>query len=378
MNRKADKLGLEPLKVTYSQIFVEEKVIENPNGTNKIIKVERLPVTIEGSSPKIEGWTFIAKIDHTESNNVVIDFTNSNVHDTYKDVECNCEHCNIKRSRNSTFIVKNEETQKIMQVGSSCLKDFLGHKNPEKVLEFYSWVKNIPSSGNEEVEMREVVRIDTVDAIALCVGSILEFGFKPKSSYGLSTSEDASGIFFDINFNLNPTRIAYAKKRYTEYTTSEKVKEIVSFVKDSYIKELSEKEGKNSFENTVLSILQMDSFKPQYMGYVAAGINAAIKNKIEAKEVSKKSNEWVGKVGEKSQFSVTVVNKSGFDSQFGYTVIYIMETAEGNQVTWFTNGNASFNVEDKLSFIATVKEHKEFKGRKQTVITRPSKIAIQG
>lgn len=37
----------------------------------------------------------------------------------------NCEHCNQKRKRNKTFVVQNEQTNEVLQVGSACMEDYI-------------------------------------------------------------------------------------------------------------------------------------------------------------------------------------------------------------------------------------------------------------
>ncbi|KPK59034.1 MAG: hypothetical protein AMJ59_12740 [Gammaproteobacteria bacterium SG8_31] len=85
----------------------------------------------------------------------------------------------------------------------------------------------------------------------------------------------------------------------------------------------------------------------------------------------------VGTVGERRDFDLTVRFVTDFETQFGITNVFVMEDAEGNVVVYkgagsLYNADGQFAVKgDKISVKATVKEHGERDGVKQTIIARP-------
>jgi hypothetical protein len=93
---------------------------------------------------------------------------------------------------------------------------------------------------------------------------------------------------------------------------------------------------------------------------------------------TKKPSEYVGKIGQRLSLDVTVTKKisiqtdswSYYDS--GVMDIYTLTDKDGNIFTIFTKSRFSdINQGDHVTLKATVKEHKEYKGEKQTVINRP-------
>lgn len=55
---------------------------------------------------------------------------------------CNCDHCGHSRKRNNTYILKNEESGETMQVGSTCMDDFVSQETMEMLM-LYSNAFNI-------------------------------------------------------------------------------------------------------------------------------------------------------------------------------------------------------------------------------------------
>lgn len=89
-------------------------------------------------------------------------------------------------------------------------------------------------------------------------------------------------------------------------------------------------------------------------------------------------SEYIGTVGERREFVCTLVGHFCYESSFGgygYWTdntmhIYKFKDENGNIIVWNT---ATYLDDDKpeYKFRATIKEHSEYKGEKQTVISRP-------
>ena len=89
-----------------------------------------------------------------------------------------------------------------------------------------------------------------------------------------------------------------------------------------------------------------------------------------------KVSDWIGKEKERREFSnCKLVAQFEFESNYcGWgsietSYIYKFEDADGNIIVWKTQ--KSLNELEEYNFVATIKCHDEYKGEKQTVITRP-------
>ena len=89
------------------------------------------------------------------------------------------------------------------------------------------------------------------------------------------------------------------------------------------------------------------------------------------------TSKFIGQIGDKITIEVTV--KFSFENTnvyYGHTVysyMYIMTDDDGNYYKWSTA--KFFKVGEKYKIAATVKDHVEYKGTAQTVITRGKEVA---
>lgn len=82
------------------------------------------------------------------------------------------------------------------------------------------------------------------------------------------------------------------------------------------------------------------------------------------------NSEWVSEVGEKVELNVIFKRVNWFETQFGESAIYSFEDENGNQIIWKTGTYLDVEQGSKISIKGTVKEHSEYRGVKQTVLTR--------
>lgn len=87
----------------------------------------------------------------------------------------------------------------------------------------------------------------------------------------------------------------------------------------------------------------------------------------------KSNSEYVGEIKERLRdLQVVYVKSREVDGYYGVTTIYTFKTGE-NILTWFSSGKGlpqDINVGDSFLLTGTVKDHKEYNGVKQTVLTR--------
>lgn len=105
-------------------------------------------------------------------------------------------------------------------------------------------------------------------------------------------------------------------------------------------------------------------------------------------QAEREASEYVGSVGDKITVEVTFSHEVSFDTQFGTQYIYFFKDEAGNTLAWKTsamlwiddldeNGNNIFiRKGDKIRFTASIKEHSEYKGEKQTMLSRVRKIEM--
>ena len=148
LQKRAHKLNLTPIAI------VE---LSRTSHTVEGVTFDLLEIELEGQTPKLNGWEFVATIEHGttpegEVINVIRAMPDKNVPVKFRTRDKLCDHCRANRTRKHTYIVRNETTNDWKQVGSTCLRDYVGHKDAKRVaaylqscIEFFEDEPEFPS-----------------------------------------------------------------------------------------------------------------------------------------------------------------------------------------------------------------------------------------
>ena len=91
-------------------------------------------------------------------------------------------------------------------------------------------------------------------------------------------------------------------------------------------------------------------------------------NALKYKNVESVS-EYVGEIGDREIFELTIQKAIGLDGMYGHSTMHIMEDTVGNVFVWNT-ASKTLEVGKTYKMKGTVKDHREYRGVKQTVLTR--------
>jgi len=84
-------------------------------------KIEGSMVTISGQAPVLDGWRFLAKIEHDAGGNLVKRMEGGDKSPAEWHVcKPNCDHCGVSRERNNTFMLKNSVRARAIVVFHAC------------------------------------------------------------------------------------------------------------------------------------------------------------------------------------------------------------------------------------------------------------------
>jgi hypothetical protein len=317
------------------------------------VQSEYSVLVIEGEPVKYNGWQFVGVAEFIEGKALTksiaggVEIKSSNVQVGY------CEHCKKIRSRSKVIFVQNEEG-KLSQVGSSCVKDFLGWEFSASALvteeDFEEEFGGFLGSGFSG--------FDTLSVLALAVCAVEKVGFVPSGG-GLSTKEI---VWEKLNGGFHG--LSKWKEIIGQEVTDahrEKAKELREFGKGF--------EGVSSYAENVRLVSGLTFQKYNTVGILVSLLKAA-ERQAEAK-VEKKvyKSEILAPVGEKIEVEVTVLSENTFESQFGLTTLYTFESGE-HQLKWFSSRGLNVEVGSKFTLKGTVKGTDEYKGAFSTVLTR--------
>ena len=93
-----------------------------------------------------------------------------------------------------------------------------------------------------------------------------------------------------------------------------------------------------------------------------------LREKWEADNAPK--TEWYGSIKDRVDLEVKLVRRGSYDTMYGTTFVYTFEDAQGHQLVWKTGTWLEQEVDSQVALKGTIKAHTEYKGTKQTELTR--------
>lgn len=373
LNKKANKLNVPSIEI--KEIEIQKKVDPKTKEVNLYHLIE-----INGEAPKLNGWKFVARIETIKDNlhNLIFVSPNEIVPSMYRETGSTCDHCSTNRYRKYTYILKNENND-YKQVGSSCLKDFLGHTNPHSYANYLEWIEDliIFAEDSEEYDRGSYgvndVKFDLTYYVSYVAEYIKQTGYflSRSKAQEFERSSTADSVWNEI----------HNRKLKKEHKIVQEIsEESEQLAKDAieWAISLKDKENLSDYQHNLQLSCEVNVVDWRSCGIVASLITAYQyeKDMIEKKERIKKerkNSEYFGEVGERGEFILTVINKRGFSTQFGWTTLHIFKDQDDNIATWFSS-NKEFEEGETVTIKATVKEHREYEGTKQTVLTRCNEV----
>jgi hypothetical protein len=365
--RRGNKLNVAPISYHIGEEVLKE--ITNSSGEKSFRKFFK--VSVEGQEPKFEGWIFVASLIPVGEENIINKFPGitEDVPERYRQ-GIKCEHCNISRYRNHSYLVKNESTGEYKQVGSSCIKDFLGGwGNPLVILQSLELLQNaiLLCENFEDVSDDDFSRggsrgydyFSTLEIVTYAILFINRYGYK-KSSCDNSTANTIRNI---LNRSSNEK---FDKNDFEK--SKQKAEECLDWIRDNF----QNTNSLNDFEYDMYTVAKQEYITSKLIGYLA--YLPIMKQKNDVKEEERKAqsvvSNFVGTVGEKVKLNLTFYNSFTFEGNYGTTFVYKMKDSDGNIFAWFTGNVIDKDFPFTAQITGRIKAHDTFKDVKQTILTR--------
>ena len=351
---RAQKLAARASKKGLSggyKVSIESRC-EFENGIGKEYK----GLVIEGEPVKYQGYQFVAVAEFIGGQTITKAVAGGREVKPSEVKVGYCDHCKTTRLRSKVIFIE-DESGKLSQVGSSCVKDFLG------------WEFNASSLPTEDVFEDEFggfvgggfSGFSTSAILAYGLTQVAKVGYLP-SSEGISTKslvwdKLSGGNYGDKNWK----EIVGVEPGIAEF---EAAKELIEYAKNFV--------GDSSYAENLRAVacLEFQSFST--VGILLSIIKA--KQKIEAQAVLAEQQvvykkEQYAAIGSKIQVEVTVLSSNTFESAYGWTTLYTFSSGE-YQFKWFSSSGINVAVGDKVIIKGTVKGSDEYKDSFSTLLTR--------
>lgn len=377
--KKCDKYGCDFHYEIVGEVFKDFEEGKDDNGKPIIVTRRFAVIEVEGKAI-VNDWRFIGSIEATENGNIFHKTVDVEIPERYYDAKPACEHCNTKRYRKYTYIIQNEVTGEFKQVGRTCLNDFTNGMDADFIASYYSMFEKLaefetPETGNGWSQSYH----NTLELLAYTVAITNAYGYVRSSErnstadtvrdfYGLEHGWFTGRLMEDvrkeikkqmesINFNVTDK----------EYQTAQEIIDHVLNLEDNnnYVHNL-----KVLCANTMTSYGNINMLCSAIVCWNKELERRERKAKRDAENADLMKSEYQGNVGDRTTFEIANWKAlTSWETMYGITVLYRFIDVNGNVIIW----KSSKYIDDQkevAKLTGTIKEHKDFNGVKQTIVTR--------
>lgn len=343
---------------------------------------------------RANGWTVLAKVEHGDEGNIVTTFGNRKAEPEWFTVAPNCDHCHANRFRSVTFFVEHEDGT-VRQVGRTCLKEYTGIDPTTAAM----WAevqdlagRDLDCTSDEWAGYGLTPMYDVLDILAHASDTVREFGYR--------RSDDRDSTRETVMMRVTSTTTPPTEEGLAE------AQEIIDWLiqrgekaaaDDAELGELwnlycadgdegderywsRSREINNAWdavgdlERNCITLARGGYAKLSHVGrlaYMPVAFQQFKERKARAEQRQRDDarSEYVGTVGQRITLRAeTVTLLSSWDGFYGTTWLYKFVDESGNVFIWYASYPCKAESGDIIK--ATVKDHSEWHGVKQTVVTR--------
>lgn len=404
VNKRARRYGLaeyvlhkgqateHPIYATQAELDADP---ENPffqapmlGGERPVIGYETTyEMVLIGEMPRIDGWSFVATLDYAEVEDdgdgrvitrvvpgVEVDLSTHRVRPN------ECDHCGKIRYRANTYVLLNKTTGETMQVGSSCIQPYMG-----LTVNGLAWLADDPFAelddmGEQDRDRGGYSRIERkydVDYVLTTTAGIVSV--KGWVSQAAATFQDSatSSIVKDI---LDPPTSESENARLARKALMASIDWDAAKVTAEAVKAwaVAEDGGTNEWRTNVRILASGKAVTWRNIGVLASAIAGYRRATQEAAEKAVAvPSEWIGNVKDKINMDGVVSNLYAGESDWGMYE-WVTVKRDGATIKWKSSRITGFQVGDKVTGTGTVKGHDEYRGEKQTIVTRAKLEKVEG
>lgn len=322
-------------------------------------------VEISTPTPAIGSFELIAKISHMKGGRAFVspiagerlDF--DQVRAEYSDPRC--DHCGVNRPRKTTFLLSSPSRGEA-QVGSSCLKEYVGESDPRKALvqaDLFAQARELVKAAAPAVEREGAGRLPTVDEFLANVAAVIRTeGHFTRKKDGEADETPTADLAFE-NFR----QLAVGVGDPIEVTEADR--DLAMTFKADFLDRTANENELAGFDLRLRHCLAKDVAWPDIQGIVATVFPRVTAIR---KQDRRGPGNWLGEVG--TQVAALVdLRKVGNPRQtrFGPQYPHFFLTVDGDWVTWWAT-NIQLQVGDRYELTGDVKKREERKGHRVTVL----------
>lgn len=384
MCAKASKIGADPISYKVGELVSKYVVQDKLSGSfamhdtcvsDDCKMISFHPVEVSGQAPTVNGWTFVATIQHFKGE----DGQPMNILKVHKDFETklpthfrtadssNCDHCHKKiMNRKDTYVVRHENGEDWKQVGKTCLSDFLGGKSPAAIAASLDIVLALESTCSEY----------TLDSDGFSGFSAGDYGWPIRAFLASTVASISKNGWVSRSKARENDSIATADRvlgskdiKWTDVDAS-KADAALEYIRDTLSMRNDLYSDLNDYEHNLLVACTQSVVTKKTAGIVASAIVFHDRILSDAAKAADSKSEHFGTIGARENFYLTYLGNTPGSGNYGPYWLCRFSTKRGCEATWFATSAPDMEVGKEYLINATIKGHSTFKGIKQTALSR--------
>jgi hypothetical protein len=373
MEKKARRYNV-PFSVTYGEPRLA--VRERPNGKKYTVNV--VDVTLHCTTPKVGEYNFLASVELTSAGNFVDTVPGVSVDPSFRDTDNHCDHCGTTRNRKHVYIVCDVNDGRQLQVGRTCLRDFLGIDDPHWIIQAFKFWRMLAQGGGCESfgGMSWYEYLDTLLAATNACIRLWGWTSKGQAKYDETlrpTADRIASLYGTDKFSREEAAAINASIGDADHDLAQ---EVIEWVRSST-------DQSDYMHNLRLACYDDVLWDWKRIALAISAVSAFHRAKerelklAQRRELDKDSGH-VGYEGERLRgIKARLEMARGMgDNGYGWTTLYKFRDDAGNLYTWFTGSAPHMDVGNDVVLDGTVKRHNEYQGIRETQLTRAKVVNL--
>ena len=355
LSRKAAKYGNGDITFSFGKTF--NRKVNTEYGE---ISVEYIEISVSGEAPRVGGWQLLSRVELLGTGENLIHSVPGvgvDIDARFRTHNGHCDHCNSLRRRNDVYVLTDGSKQ--IAVGRSCLRDFLGIDDPKGIVgraQIFEEIRSIQDEdflgglgGQGVFSLQEV--LTTAAAFIRVKGYVSK---ARQNETGYETTGEAVGYSLrgvpSYKIEVNDEDRNWAAKTIEFFRREE------SF--------------SNDYMENIRVLMKDDLVRDRHMGLIASSVITTQRELAE--KVEEKESNYVGNVKDRLRGLDLILERIVFlgHGSFGPAYLHLMKDDNCNAFSWITGSKIEEADGTRIKVDASVKGHKLYKEKKQTVLTR--------
>jgi hypothetical protein len=373
---KVEKLNSRAIKKGWTgrlELVGERKEVKRDTAIGPVTEII-YRARIDGEAPSYNGWRLLAAVDFIETGFIVNTAPGVDLVDRSLIEQGKCDHCKHNRMRVKAYLVGNDAGEQL-QVGSTCLKDFIGwHARPV-------WLStdDVKEDVDGFIGGGHWPRTYTTETVLAAAWATIKLdGYVRSSEWERRPTRDVVGAI------LNPTPKEERELRARYGALQDECADVAKKTREFILSTAFA--GDNEYVFNMKAALSAETVISKHFGFVVSAPQAWAryqeKTLIRERERSETLNEWFGgdpvarkeakQKAERITVNVKVKSVRYIDSDFGSTTLYTLVADTGHVFKWFASSDVLGDqpTEEFKPLTGSIKAWEEYKGHKSTVLTR--------